>query len=206
MKNISVLGSTGSIGTQTLDIVSKNSDLNVVAMAAYGSIELLEKQVRQFKPELVCVYDEEKALELRQSIRDMNIRVVSGMDGLIETAVIESAEIVVTAIVGMIGLQPTMAAIKAGKDIALANKETLVTAGHIIIPVVTSVSLLAKAISFPAFIAAIVGCKPIIPTIAVTTILALSMHAASIRPSIPDTTRTSISDMFSINSSAFFSS
>lgn len=134
MKNISVLGSTGSIGTQTLDIVSKNSDLNVVAMAAYGSIELLEKQVRQFKPELVCVYDEEKALELRQSIRDMNIRVVSGMDGLIETAVIESAEIVVTAIVGMIGLQPTMAAIKAGKDIALANKETLVTAGHIIIP------------------------------------------------------------------------
>lgn len=134
MKNISVLGATGSIGTQTLDIVSRNSDLNVVALAAYGNIELLEKQVRQFKPELVCVYDEEKALELRRNISDMSIRVVSGMDGLIETAVIEGAELVVTAIVGMIGLQPTMAAIKAGKDIALANKETLVTAGHIIIP------------------------------------------------------------------------
>ena len=134
MKHISVLGSTGSIGTQTLDIVSKNSDLNVVAMAAYGNIELLEKQVRQFKPELVCVYDEGKAALLRQNISDMNVKVVSGMDGLIETAVIDKAEIVVTAIVGMIGLQPTMAAIKAGKDIALANKETLVTAGHIIIP------------------------------------------------------------------------
>lgn len=134
MRNISVLGSTGSIGTQTLDIVSKNDDLNVVAMAAYGNIELLEKQIRQFKPELVCVYDEDKAAKLRQNISDMNVRVVSGMDGLIETAVIESASIVVTAVVGMIGLQPTMAAIKAGKDIALANKETLVTAGHIIIP------------------------------------------------------------------------
>ena len=134
MRNISVLGSTGSIGTQTLDIVSKNDDLNVVAMAAYGNIELLEKQVRQFKPELVCVYDEEKAAKFEANTSDMNIRVVSGMDGLIEAACIETADIVVTAIVGMIGLQPTMAAIKAGKDIALANKETLVTAGHIIIP------------------------------------------------------------------------
>ncbi len=134
MRNISVLGSTGSIGTQTLDIVSKNNDLNIVAMAAYGNIELLEKQVRQFKPELVCVYDEKKALEFKENISDIEVRVVSGMEGLIEAACIESASIVVTAIVGMIGLQPTMAAIKAGKDIALANKETLVTAGHIIIP------------------------------------------------------------------------
>ncbi len=134
MKNISVLGSTGSIGTQTLDIVSKNDDLKVVALAAYGSIELLEKQIREFKPELVCVYDEERAKKLRQNISDLAIKVVSGMDGLMEVASIDSADIVVTAIVGMIGLQPTMAAIKAGKDIALANKETLVTAGHIIIP------------------------------------------------------------------------
>ena len=134
MKNISILGSTGSIGTQTLDIVSKNNDLKVVALAAYGSIELLEKQIREFKPELVCVYDERKAKELCQKISDLSIKVVSGMDGLMEVASIDSADIVVTAIVGMIGIRPTMAAIKAGKDIALANKETLVTAGHIIIP------------------------------------------------------------------------
>ena len=134
MKNISILGSTGSIGTQTLDIVSKNNDLKVVALAAYGSIELLEKQIREFKPELVCVYDERKAKQLCQNISDMSIKVVSGMDGLMEVASIDSADIVVTAIVGMIGIRPTMAAIKAGKDIALANKETLVTAGHIIIP------------------------------------------------------------------------
>ncbi len=134
MKNISILGSTGSIGTQTLDIVSKNDDLKVVALAAYGNIALLEQQIRQFKPELVCVYDETKAAELRANIKDMNIKVVSGMDGLIETAVIASADIVVTAIVGMIGIRPTLAAIQAGKDIALANKETLVTAGHIIMP------------------------------------------------------------------------
>lgn len=134
MKHISILGSTGSIGTQTLDIVSKNDDLNVVALAAYGNIELLEKQVREYKPSIVCVYDENKALELRAKIQDLDIKVVSGMDGLIEAAVIEQADIVVTAIVGMIGIRPTLAAIKAGKDIALANKETLVTAGHIIMP------------------------------------------------------------------------
>ena len=134
MKHISILGSTGSIGTQTLDIVSKNDDLNVVALAAYGNIELLEKQVREYKPSIVCVYDENKALELRVNIQDLDIKVVSGMDGLIEAAVIEQADIVVTAIVGMIGIRPTLAAIKAGKDIALANKETLVTAGHIIMP------------------------------------------------------------------------
>lgn len=134
MRNISILGSTGSIGTQTLDIVSKNDDLKVVALAAYGNIALLEKQIREFKPEIACVYDEAKAAELRANIKDIDVKVVSGMEGLIEASVIESADIVVTAIVGMIGIQPTMAAIKAGKDIALANKETLVTAGHIIMP------------------------------------------------------------------------
>ncbi len=134
MKNIAILGSTGSIGTQTLDIVSKNDDLKVSALAAYGNIELLEKQIREFMPRLACVYSEEKALELKKNISDLDVKVVSGMDGLIEAASIDEAEIVVTAIVGMIGIRPTMAAIKAGKDIALANKETLVTAGHIIIP------------------------------------------------------------------------
>ena len=134
MKNIVILGSTGSIGTQTLDIVSKNNDLKVSALAAYGNIELLEKQIREFMPKLACVYSEEKALELKENIKDLYVKVVSGMDGLIEAASIDEAEIVVTAIVGMIGIRPTMAAIKAGKDIALANKETLVTAGHIIIP------------------------------------------------------------------------
>lgn len=134
MKNIAILGSTGSIGTQTLDIVSKNDDLKVSALAAYGNIELLEKQIREFMPRLACVYSEEKALELKKNISDLDVKVISGMDGLIEAASIDEAEIVVTAIVGMIGIRPTMAAIKAGKDIALANKETLVTAGHIIIP------------------------------------------------------------------------
>ena len=134
MKKIAILGSTGSIGTQTLDIVSKNNDLKVTALAAYGSIELLEKQIREFMPKLACVYCEDKALELKKNISDLDVKVVSGMDGLIEAASMDEAEIVVTAIVGMIGIRPTMAAIKAGKDIALANKETLVTAGHIIIP------------------------------------------------------------------------
>lgn len=134
MKKLSILGSTGSIGTQTLDIVSKNDDLRVTALAAYGNIELLEKQVRMYKPNVVCVYDEKKAGDLRTKIKDTGVKVVSGMEGLIEAAVEKEADIVVTAVVGMIGIKPTMAAIKAGKDIALANKETLVTAGHIIIP------------------------------------------------------------------------
>lgn len=134
MKNISILGSTGSIGTQTLDIVSKNDDLKVSALAAYGNIELLEEQIRKFSPKLVCVYSEKKAEQLKLNISDMDVKIVTGMDGLIDVASIEEADIVVTAIVGMIGIKPTMAAIKAGKDIALANKETLVTAGHIIIP------------------------------------------------------------------------
>lgn len=134
MKNIAVLGSTGSIGTQTLEIVRANDDLNVVSLAAGSNIEMLEKQIRKFKPQVVCVYNEKKAEELKIKVSDTDVKIVTGMDGLIETAVIKTADIVLTAVVGMIGIRPTIAAIKAGKDIALANKETLVTAGHIIIP------------------------------------------------------------------------
>lgn len=134
MKKISILGSTGSIGTQTLDIVRNNSDIQVVAMAAGSNIALLERQIREFRPKLVCVFNEDKAKELADNIKDLPVKVVTAMDGLIETAVVEETEIVVTAFVGMIGIRPTIEAIKAGKDIALANKETLVTAGHIIMP------------------------------------------------------------------------
>ena len=134
MKKIAILGSTGSIGTQTLDIVRAQNDLLVVALAAGSSIALLEEQLREFAPELVCVYDEAKAKELRERTRDLSTRVVSGMEGLIEVAVHPGSELLVTAIVGMLGIRPTIAAMKAGKDIALANKETLVTAGHLIMP------------------------------------------------------------------------
>ena len=134
MKNIAVLGSTGSIGTQTLEIVRANDDINVVSLAAGSNIEMLEKQIREFKPQVVCVYNEKKAEELKIKVSYTDVKIVTGMDGLIETAVIKTADIVLTAVVGMIGIRPTIAAIKAGKDIALANKETLVTAGHIIMP------------------------------------------------------------------------
>lgn len=134
MKKIAILGSTGSIGTQTLDIVSKNDDLQVVGIAAGRNIDLLEKQIRQFSPRLAAVGDEKKAQELKLRVQDTDCKVVGGMEGLIELAVMEEAEILVTAIVGMIGICPTVAAICAGKHIALANKETLVTAGHIIMP------------------------------------------------------------------------
>lgn len=134
MKKIAVMGSTGSIGTQTLEIVSKNDDLEVVALAAGSNIELLEKQARVYKPEIVGVWDEDKAKQLKIALSDLSIRVVFGMEGLLEIARLDSADIVVTAIVGMIGIRPTIEAINAGKDIALANKETLVTAGHIIMP------------------------------------------------------------------------
>lgn len=134
MKKIAILGSTGSIGTQTLDIVSKNDDLQVVGIAAGRNIDLLEKQIRRFSPKLAAVGDEKKAEELKLRVKDTNCKVVGGMDGLIELAVMQEAEMLVTAIVGMIGIRPTIAAICAGKNIALANKETLVTAGHIIMP------------------------------------------------------------------------
>lgn len=134
MKKIAILGSTGSIGTQTLEVVENQGDMEVTALAAGNNIRLLEEQIRKFMPKLVCVWNEEKAKELAVSVGDLPVRVVSGMEGLIEVATEPSADIVVTAVVGMIGIRPTIAAMEAGKDIALANKETLVTAGHIIMP------------------------------------------------------------------------
>ncbi len=134
MKKIAILGSTGSIGTQTLQIVRTNQDLEVTALAAGSNIDLLETQIREFHPSLVAVWGEEKAAELKIRTKDLDLKIVSGMDGLLEVAVQPEAELLVTAIVGMIGIRPTIAAMKAGKDIALANKETLVTAGHIIMP------------------------------------------------------------------------
>lgn len=134
MKKIAILGSTGSIGTQTLEVVRENGDIEVLGLAAGNNIELLERQIREFHPVLAAVWSEEKAAELRIKIADTDTKVVSGMDGLILVSVLPGTEILVTAIVGMIGIRPTIEAIKAGKDIALANKETLVTAGHIIMP------------------------------------------------------------------------
>lgn len=133
MKTISILGSTGSIGTQTLDVVSQHpEELKVAALAAGANIVRLEQQIRQYKPRLAAVWDEQKAAKLRIAVADLDVKIVSGMEGLIEAVTLPEADIVVTAIVGMIGIRPTMEAIKAGKDIALANKETLVTAGHLI--------------------------------------------------------------------------
>ena len=134
MKKIAILGSTGSIGTQTLEIVRNNGDLEVTALAAGNNIDLLEQQIREFRPKLAAVWKEERAAELKSRVRDLEIEIVSGMDGLLSVAAVPESEILVTAIVGMIGILPTIEAIKAGKDIALANKETLVTAGHIIMP------------------------------------------------------------------------
>ncbi len=134
MKKIAILGSTGSIGTQTLEIVRANPDLQVVALAAGGNVELMEKQVREFKPKLAVMWSESAAAALKEKIKDMPVRVTYGMDGLIEASVLEEVEVLVTAIVGMIGIRPTIAAINAGKTIALANKETLVCAGHLIMP------------------------------------------------------------------------
>jgi 1-deoxy-D-xylulose-5-phosphate reductoisomerase len=134
MKKIALLGSTGSIGTQTLDVVRNQGDIQVTAMAAGSNIALLEKQIREFHPSIAAVWDEKKALELKAKVADLPLKVVSGMDGLLEVATEKEAQIVVTAVVGMIGIRPTIAAMETGKDIALANKETLVTAGHIIMP------------------------------------------------------------------------
>lgn len=134
MKKIAILGSTGSIGTQTLEIVRENPDLEVVGLAAGANIDLFERQVREFQPKLVSLQSEAACRELRTRLADMQVAVVCGMDGLIQIAEMEESQVLVTAIVGMIGIRPTIAAIQKGKDIALANKETLVTAGHIIIP------------------------------------------------------------------------
>lgn len=134
MKKIAILGSTGSIGTQTLDVVREQKDIQVTAIAAGSNIDLLEKQIREFHPSLVAVWDETKAKELQVRTADLQVKIMCGMDGLLEVASEPSSEILVTAIVGMLGIRPTVAAIRAGKSIALANKETLVTAGHIIMP------------------------------------------------------------------------
>ena len=134
MKKVAILGSTGSIGTQTLEVVRENGDLQITALAAGGNVDLMEKQIREFHPVLAAMWTEEKAKELRDRVKDLPVKVVSGMDGLLEVATDPASEILVTAIVGMIGIRPTIAAMKEGKDISLANKETLVTAGHIIMP------------------------------------------------------------------------
>lgn len=135
MKKIAILGSTGSIGTQTLDVVRQHrSDFSVTALSAGNNIVLLEQQIREFHPKLVSVGSEEKARQLRQNTRDLDIEITYDMDGLLSVATEREAQVLVTAVVGMMGIRPTIAAIEAGKDIALANKETLVTAGHIIIP------------------------------------------------------------------------
>lgn len=134
MKKISVLGSTGSIGTQTLEIVREHDDIQIVGLAAGSNIKLLERQIREFSPMTVAVWDEEAARTLRDNVADLPVTVYSGMDGMLTVSVLKDADMLVTAIVGMIGIRPTIAAIEAGKQIALANKETLVTAGHIIMP------------------------------------------------------------------------
>ena len=132
MKKLSILGSTGSIGTQTLEIASANKDIEIVSLSASKNVDALEKQIRQFRPALACMFDEKCASELRTKVADTDTKIVSGMDGLIEVSTEESADMVLTAVVGMVGIRPTLAAINAGKDIALANKETLVTAGHLV--------------------------------------------------------------------------
>ncbi|MCM1386719.1 MAG: 1-deoxy-D-xylulose-5-phosphate reductoisomerase [Bacillus sp. (in: Bacteria)] len=134
MKKIAILGSTGSIGTQTLEIVRNQPDLEVVSMAAGTNVELMEKQIREFHPRMAAMWSEEAAKDLAGRVADMDVEIVSGMDGLIAISTLEEAQILVTAIVGMIGIRPTIAAIEQKKTIALANKETLVTAGHIIMP------------------------------------------------------------------------
>lgn len=134
MRKIAILGSTGSIGTQTLDVVRQNKDLQVLGLAAGSNVDLMEAQIREFRPRLAVMWEEQACQELKQRLRDVEIRISCGMDGLLELAVMEETEILVTAIVGMIGIRATIAAIEKGKNIALANKETLVTAGHLIMP------------------------------------------------------------------------
>ena len=134
MKKIAILGSTGSIGTQTLDVVRANGDIEVLGISAGRNVKMLEEQAREFHPKLIAVWDENAAKDLAVRLQDMDVKIISGMDGLLELARMPETDILVTAVVGMIGIRPTMEGIKAGKDIALANKETLVTAGHLIIP------------------------------------------------------------------------
>ena len=136
MRKIALLGATGSIGTQTLSVVREREDVRVVSLSAYSDVASIERQAREFSPELVCMVDENASEDLRTRLRDLPVRVVSGMEGLVEAAVVPSADLMVGAVVGMAGILPTIEAVKAGKDIAIANKETLVSAGHIIMPLV----------------------------------------------------------------------
>ncbi len=134
MKKIAILGSTGSIGTQTLEIVRNQPDLQVVSLAAGTNTALMEQQIREFRPRMAAMWSEEAAADLAARVADIDVKIVSGMDGLLEISTLEEAETLVTAIVGMIGIRPTIAAIEQGKTIALANKETLVTTGDLIMP------------------------------------------------------------------------
>ena len=171
MKKIAILGSTGSIGTQTLEVASANGDLEVLGLSAGSNVEKLEKQVREFHPKLVAVWDESAAADLAVRIADTDTRVASGMEGLLELARMPETDILVTAIVGMIGIRPTMEAIRAGKDIALANKETLVTAGHLIMPMAEEygVSILPVDSEHSAIFQAIHGeCKDEIHKLLIT--------------------------------------
>lgn len=142
MRHLAILGSTGSIGTQTLEVVDNNEDMKVVSLAAGSNIDLVEQQIRKYHPEVVCIYQEDKARELARRVTDETISVLYGMDGLIACATAASADVVVAAVVGMIGIRPVIEAIRCGKDIAFANKETLVTAGHIIMPMIRKYQVL----------------------------------------------------------------
>ena len=134
MKKIAILGSTGSIGRQTLDVVREQKDIEVAALCARNSVDLIESQIREFNPKTAVLWDEDAAADLRIRVRDLDVKVLSGMEGILEVASMEGYDYFVTAIMGMVGVRPTVAAIESGKKIALANKETLVTAGHIIMP------------------------------------------------------------------------
>ena len=142
MRHLAILGSTGSIGTQTLEVVDNNEDMKVVSLAAGSNIDLVEQQIRKYHPEVVCIYQEDKARELARRVTDETVSVLYGMDGLIACATADSADVVVAAVVGMIGIRPVIEAIRCGKDIAFANKETLVTAGHIIMPMIRKYQVL----------------------------------------------------------------
>ena len=142
MRHLAILGSTGSIGTQTLEVVDNNEDMKVVSLAAGSNIDLVEQQIRKYHPEVVCIYQEDKARELARRVTDETVSVLYGMDGLIACATAASADVVVAAVLGMIGIRPVIEAIRCGKDIAFANKETLVTAGHIIMPMIRKYQVL----------------------------------------------------------------
>ena len=160
-KKIAVLGSTGSIGTQTLEIAREYKGIKIEAMSAHSNIDLIEKQAREFKPKMVCLTDEEKAKDLKIKLADTDIKVVQGKEGLIETATADGADTVVTAVVGISGLEPTIEAIKAKKNIALANKETLVTGGHIVMDLAkeNGVEILPVDSEHSAIFQSLQGCK-----------------------------------------------